>query len=288
MSGYGQNPYGSSNQPSYGGGQAYGSGGYGQQQSQGTYQPSGGYGQGQGGSYGQEQGASYGQQQGAGYGQQSSGYGQQQSGTGYGQQQSGGYGSNNGQQGYGSGPQASSYGAGGYGESAPPPQRSGIMSNNEFLRRVEGVRSDIDQLTEQIGNIAAWHQRALTSPDSGTSSSLEALIQSTQVLNTKIKDQIRTLEEDAVKSGGNATKDSQVRNLKNTFKSKLEEFQKEEVTYKKRYQEQIARQYLIVNPSASESEVQEAVNADWGDEGVFQTAVGVFERSRSIKSLILF
>jgi syntaxin 1B/2/3 len=256
MSGYGQNPYGSSNQPSYGGGQAYGSGGYDQQQ------PHGGSG------YGQQSGG-YGQQQ-----PQSGGYGQQQSG-GYGQQQSGGYGSNDRYEGegYGSGPQASTYGAGGYSDTQTAQPKSGIMSNNEFLSRVEGIRGNIDQLTEQIGSIAAWHQRALTSPDAGTSSSLEALIQSTQVLNTKIKDQIRALEEDSVKSGGNATKESQVRNLKNTFKSKLEEFQKEEVTYKKRYQEQIARQYLIVNPTASESEVHEAVNADWGDEGVFQTAV---------------
>jgi syntaxin 1B/2/3 len=246
MSGYGQNPYGSSNEQSNIGGQPYGSGGYGQQQSYG----------------------------GGGYGQQSGGYGQQQQQP---QQQSAPYGSNDRYegQGYGNAPQQQqpSYGAGGYSDGAPAPQRSGIMSQNEFLRRVEGVRSDIDHLTEQIGSIAAWHQRALTSPDSGTSSSLEALVQSTQVLNTKIKDQIRALEEDSVKSGGNATKNSQVNNLKNSFKSKLEEFRKEENTYKKRYQESIARQYLIVNPGASESEVNEAVQADWGNEGVFQTAV---------------
>merc|ERR1711939_421175 len=35
----------------------------------------------------------------------------------------------------------------------------------------------------------------------------------------------------------------------------------------------IARQYRIVNPEATDSEVQEAADADWGNEGVFQTAL---------------
>lgn len=30
-----------------------------------------------------------------------------------------------------------------------------------------------------------------------------------------------------------------------------------------------------MNPEASEAEVDEARNADWGDEGVFQTAVSL-------------
>ena len=61
--------------------------------------------------------------------------------------------------------------------------------------------------------------------------------------------------------------------LKRGFKRELENYQQEESEYRLRYREQIARQYRIVNPDATDSEVNEAANADWGDEGVFQTAV---------------
>lgn len=97
----------------------------------------------------------------------------------------------------------------------------------------------------------------------------------TQILNTRIRDQIKFLETDAARSGGAVAKDSQIRSLKNMFKSRLEQYQDEERQYRKRYQEQIARQYRIVNPEASEEEVREASTANWGDEGVFQTAVSI-------------
>jgi len=153
------------------------------------------------------------------------------------------------------------------------------MSNQDFLSRVESVRKQIDSLSNQISSIASAHQRAISSPDGSSSTQVEHLVSQTQILNTQIKDQIKYLEKDAAQSGRNVTKDSQIRNLKTQFKSRLEQYQQEESQYKKRYQEQIARQYKIVNPEASEEEVREASQANWGDEGVFQTAVSAHDPS---------
>jgi syntaxin 1B/2/3 len=149
------------------------------------------------------------------------------------------------------------------------------MSNQDFLSRVEACRREITSLSTNISQIASLHQRAISSPDGTSSSALESLVSQTQILNTRIRDQIKYLETDAARSGGVVTKDSQIRTLKNQFKNQLEQYQNEEQTYRKRYQEQIARQYRIVNPNATEAEVQEAAVANWGDEGVFQTAVSV-------------
>lgn len=99
------------------------------------------------------------------------------------------------------------------------------------------------------------------------------MITQTQVLNTSIKDQIKFLETDAVRSRDNSVKNTQVGQLKTSFTKQLQEYRQEEANYEKRYREQIARQYRIVNPDATESEVREAADADWGNEGVFQTAV---------------
>lgn len=161
------------------------------------------------------------------------------------------------------------------GVGAAPTQAMNVptLSNQDFLARVEGVRTEIRQLTGNVAEIGSVHQRVLSSPDNSSSAQLENLVAQTQVLNTRIKDQIKFLETDTVKSGKNKTKESQVRTLKQNFRNQLEDYQKEEVTYRQRYREQIARQYKIVNPEASESEVHEAADADWNNEGVFQTAV---------------
>ncbi|KAM3418638.1 Syntaxin-like protein psy1 [Cercospora zeina] len=148
-----------------------------------------------------------------------------------------------------------------------------VMSNADFLSRVEAVKADIRTLTTHVGQIASLHQRALSSPDSSSSSQLESMITQTQVLNTSIKDQIKFLETDAARSKDNQVKNTQVGQLKTSFTKQLQEYRVEEANYEKRYREQIARQYRIVNPEATESEVQEAANADWGNEGVFQTAL---------------
>lgn len=36
-----------------------------------------------------------------------------------------------------------------------------------------------------------------------------------------------------------------------------------------KYQEQIARQYLMIRTNADDQEIQEASRADWGSDGVF-------------------
>ncbi|CAK4032461.1 transport SSO2 [Lecanosticta acicola] len=148
-----------------------------------------------------------------------------------------------------------------------------VLSNSDFLSRVEAAKADIRTLTNHVGQIASMHQRTLSSPDSSSSSQLESMITQTQVLNTSIKDQIKFLETDAARSRDNNVKNTQVGQLKTSFTKQLQEYRVEEANYEKRYREQIARQYRIVNPEATEQEVQEAAQADWGNEGVFQTAL---------------
>lgn len=115
----------------------------------------------------------------------------------------------------------------------------------------------------------------MSSPDSNSSAQLESLVAQTQLKNTQIKDQIKFLEADERKTqdGTKGVKSRQAKQLKSDFEKSLKDYQQEEVGYRQRYREQIARQYRIVNPDASEAEVNEAAELDWGSEGVFQTAV---------------
>jgi hypothetical protein len=167
----------------------------------------------------------------------------------------------------------------------PPPMPQGgvqyvqpgptTLSNPDFLSRVEAVKADVRTLTTHVGQIASLHQRSLSSTDTTSSSQLESMITQTQVLNTSIKDQIKFLETDAARSKDNQVKNTQVNQLKSSFTKQLQEYRVEEANYEKRYREQIARQYRIVNPDATDAEVEEATQADWGNEGVFRTAVSI-------------
>lgn len=149
------------------------------------------------------------------------------------------------------------------------------LSQQDFLQRIDGTKSRIGQLTQDIGAISSIHQRMLSSPDNRSSAELESIVSQTQIRNTQIKDEIKFLERDAARDPNNAFKKTQVESLKRTFKTQLEDFQREEADYSKRYREAIARQYRVINPEATEAEVQEAANADWGDEGIFTQAVSI-------------
>jgi len=161
------------------------------------------------------------------------------------------------------------------GAPAAPVGASNTLTQQAFLERVDFAKSEIRTLSSNISEIANLHQRALSSPDSNSSAQLENLVTQTQLKNTQIRDQIKYLELDALKTqdGTKSIKARQAKQLKTDFEKALKDYQKEEVDYRQRYREQIARQYRIVNPEASEAEVNEASELDWGSEGVFQTAL---------------
>lgn len=190
-------------------------------------------------------------------------------------------------------PQEAGYG-GGYGQGNPyaqnqqgqdqyemqdynqQPPSSAVLSQNDFLSNVQDLRNDIKALTADIDFIGQLHQRTLSSTDGAAKDQLEQYVSQTQIRNTAIKDGIKRLERDLAKTTDSSrnTKNTQLQSLKTFFKSELDKYQSIERDYRQRYRDQIARQYRIVNPDASEAEVQEASEADWGNEGVFQTAIG--------------
>lgn len=169
------------------------------------------------------------------------------------------------------------------------PAQSTVLTQQNFLERVDFAKSEIRTLGSNIQEIASLHQRALSSPDSSSSAQLENLVTQTQLKNTQIRDQIKYLEADALKTqdGTKGVKARQAKQLKNDFEKALKDYQQEEVAYKQRYREQIARQYRIVNPEASDAEVNEASELDWGSEGVFQTAVSFPRAPPAIKILTI-
>jgi syntaxin 1B/2/3 len=156
------------------------------------------------------------------------------------------------------------------------PTASNTLAQSEFLNRIQFLRNEIGSLTNNVQAIASLHQRSLAEADGGLSSQqLERIVTETQTLNTGIRDQLKFLANDANKTtdGSRGMKERQVATIKSEFERELNNYRNEESTFSQRYRDQIARQYRIVNPEATEDEVRQATEADWGNEGVFQTAL---------------
>lgn len=162
----------------------------------------------------------------------------------------------------------------------PPQQQqsqpSSTLAQQDFLGRISFLRNEIGSLRTNVEAIASLHQRSLADSDGGQSAQqLERIVAETQTLNAGIRDQLKFLATDASRTsdGSRGLKERQVNTIKNEFESELRSYQTEEGSFRQRYRDQIARQYRIVNPDADENEVRQATEADWGSEGVFQTAV---------------
>jgi syntaxin 1B/2/3 len=159
---------------------------------------------------------------------------------------------------------------------APAAPTSSTLARRDFLDRVAFTTKQIDELPNLIGQLGRLHSEALNSAQSSPPAQLEGLITQIQQQNNQIRDSIKYLESDTVRTGDNnllSVKNPQVKNLKNRFNQQLEAYRREEIDYKNKYQVQIAREYRIVNPNATEQEVEQASQMDWGNEGVFQQAV---------------
>ncbi|ERT03017.1 syntaxin 1B/2/3 [Sporothrix schenckii 1099-18] len=161
-----------------------------------------------------------------------------------------------------------------YGQ-ADPAAGAPVMSQQEYLTQVSNVRGEIRALTTSVQSIAGLHQRALGGNDPSAAQQLEQLVSQTQLKNTQIRNQLRILQRDCERTsdGTHALKKRQFETLNNDFKRELQGYMTEEKQYRERYREQISRQYRIVNPDATEEEVNQAADADWGSEGIFQTAL---------------
>jgi len=152
---------------------------------------------------------------------------------------------------------------------------SAAMSQQDFLNHVQSLRDEIKSLTGHVDEIGQLHQRTLSSTDGQARDQLEQAVAQTQIRNTAIKDGIKSLEKDLARThdASRNTKNTQLESLKTFFRSELDLYRSIERDYQHKYRDQIARQYRIVNPDASEDEVQQATEMDWGNEGVFQTAL---------------
>ncbi|KAI0011966.1 t-SNARE [Xylariaceae sp. FL0662B] len=144
---------------------------------------------------------------------------------------------------------------------------------NTILNEVSEINRGIDVIDRNLDQLKMLQQRALDDADSSASSSthrqLDALNSETMALYRSLTERVRQLKskpESQQKFG------QQVRRVDSRLKDAIRAFQGVDSAFRKRTQEQMARQYRIVRPDADESEVRAAVEDQTGGQ-VFQQAL---------------
>ncbi|EGX89917.1 syntaxin [Cordyceps militaris CM01] len=220
-------------------------------------------------------------QRGQGYDgqQQQNPYAGQGAQGGYGQQQQNPYAAAGGNSRHGNNNNSSIDGgyAGSNVEMAPLAQNAGSMAGNDgnaILNECRDIDAGVNQIERNLEQLRMLQQRTLDDADSSSSSAanrqLDALSSETMAQYRELTERVRTIKSSPE---ANTPKNKpQVGRVDRRLKQAIQQYQQVESGFRKRTQDQMARQYRIVRPEASEQEVRAAVE-DTSNNQVFSQAL---------------
>jgi len=143
---------------------------------------------------------------------------------------------------------------------------------NAILNECRDIDLAINQVRGNIDSLKMLQDRALIEADAtSTRRELDNLSSSTMSMFRDLTDRVRMVK--SVPEGRQPRNAAQVGRVERQLKEANQEYQRVESAFRKKTQDQMARQYRIVRPDASESEVRSAVEDTSGNAQVFQQAL---------------
>ncbi|KAI2638532.1 t-SNARE [Xylaria nigripes] len=144
---------------------------------------------------------------------------------------------------------------------------------NSALDEISDINRGIDMIDSNLEQLKTLQQRSLDDPDSSSSSNtnrqLDRLSTDTMALYRSLTERVRQLKS---KPENQQRFGQQVRRVDGRLKDAIRSYQQVESSFRKKTEEQMARQYRIVRPDATEEEVKAAV-ADQNGGQIFQQAM---------------
>ncbi|KFY38418.1 hypothetical protein V495_06588 [Pseudogymnoascus sp. VKM F-4514 (FW-929)] len=145
---------------------------------------------------------------------------------------------------------------------------------NAILNECREIDKGIDAIELNLGTIRSLQLRALDDPDSSqqsaTNSQLDSISSETMTMYRSFAARIKTLKQQP--ESGSPKNAPQLGKVDRKLKAAINQYQNVESDFRKKLQTQMARQYKIVRPDASEAEVREAVE-DTSNQQVFSQAL---------------
>ncbi|KAH7374908.1 t-SNARE [Plectosphaerella cucumerina] len=144
-------------------------------------------------------------------------------------------------------------GGGGYGQASNP---------NAILNECRSIDQGIDEVENNLGQLRMLQDRSLSDADtSGTSATkrqLEGLSAETMDMYRGLVERVRTVKSNP--EAQSSKNSAQVGRIDRRLKTVIQQYQQVESQFRKKTQDQMARQYRIVRPEAGEDEVRQAVS----------------------------
>lgn len=145
------------------------------------------------------------------------------------------------------------------------------------------IKTQLSDLSTHVQYSSHVYQRALSDPSPTTTAALDSQTSTASALATDLRTRIQSLEADASRRENSLdvrrTKQGQVRVLKASLRSTLEEWQRIQRDHRERSREQARREWRIVRPDASEAEIEEAARGAEGGQAIFAQAIQTSGRS---------
>jgi syntaxin 1B/2/3 len=145
---------------------------------------------------------------------------------------------------------------------------------NAILNECARIDRGITAINSKLKELQTLQQRALDDPDSSTQSStnreLDAMSSETMKLYRTIGADIKSIKQQP--DSGSPRNASQVERVDRRLKAAIQQYQGLERDFRARLRDQMARQYRIVNPNASQAEVERVIS-DSSDQQIFSQAL---------------
>lgn len=156
-----------------------------------------------------------------------------------------------------------------------------------ILNECREIDNGIEQIEGNLRELRRLQDRCLAEADSSASSSsrqLDALNTETMALYRTITDRVRKIKSSP--EGRQPRNQAQVGRVDRRLRQAIQDYQGVESSFRKKMQDQMARQYRIVRPDASEDEVRAAVEDTTGNSQVFQQALMQNNRVGEAKAVL--
>jgi syntaxin 1B/2/3 len=158
---------------------------------------------------------------------------------------------------------------------------------NAILNELRQIDQGIDSISNNLKDLSQLQQRALDDPDSSanskTNTQLDTIASETMTMYRNFAGRIKAIKQQP--ESGSPKNAPQLGKVDRKLKAAIREYQNMDSSFRKRLQEQMARQYRIVRPDASEAEVREAVE-DTSNQQVFSQALLQSDRRGQSRSAL--
>ncbi|AAS53235.1 AFL139Wp [Eremothecium gossypii ATCC 10895] len=142
-----------------------------------------------------------------------------------------------------------------------------------FMNGIGQINNELDRYSQLIGQIDVYQKRLLTEVNEEQEimlrKQLDVFASQASDLQYQLKDDIKRAQQQAA---GDMSKEAQAENSRQRFLKLIQDYRITEANYRENNKEQAKRQYRIIQPEATDDEVEAAIS-DVGGQQIFSQAL---------------